>query len=60
MELIQKSVKICYLAVRASLEASKEVHIEAKFLLGEQIVCHKTHEDMHDLNGYGSLSGCII
>ena len=41
---------IIYLSMSAPLVASKEVHAKVKLLLGEQIVCQETHEDVDDLN----------
>ena len=36
----------------APLIASEEVHVQVEFLLGEQIVCQETHDNVRDLNKY--------
>lgn len=40
-----------YLSMSAPLIASEEVHAQVEFLLGEQIVCQETHDNVRDLNG---------
>ena len=44
-----KLSKSCYLSMSAPLIASEEVHVQVEFLLGEQIVCQETHDNVRDL-----------